>query len=262
MDTFEDDDRKVATAMSGRRAIPTLIASLIEGAVARLEVDRNESHAYLMRALALLSSHDRNPGSTQSAPILGRLARWKVNRVIGYIDINLASEIRSGDLARLVDLSESHFSRAFKSSVGVSPLDYITRRRVELAREMMRASDQALAQIAVVCGWSDQSHFCRVFRRVVGLSPDAWRRANAIDPKRLRGVSAGATALELRGTAPQMQAAQRPLEARAPSVTLPASRQDLTLQPVADLEKTQRLGLNRGTQPVFPEQRRIRRICL
>jgi AraC family transcriptional regulator len=51
---------------------------------------------------------------------------------------------------------------------------------------MMRASDQALAQIAVVCGWSDQSHFCRTFRQVVGSSPHEWRRANAIDPVRIR----------------------------------------------------------------------------
>ncbi len=90
---------------------------------------------------------------------------WQTNRVVGYIDSNLASAIRSRDLARLVNLSESHFSRAFKSSVGVPPHRYITRRRIELAREMMRASDQGLAQIAVVCGWSDQSHFCRAFRR-------------------------------------------------------------------------------------------------
>jgi AraC-like DNA-binding protein len=111
---------------------------------------------------------------------------WQTNRVISYIDSNLGGGIRSQDLARLVNLSTSHFSRAFKSSVGVTPHTYITRRRIELAREMMCASDQALAQIAVVCGWSDQSHFCRVFRHVVGLSPQEWRRANALDPMRTR----------------------------------------------------------------------------
>jgi AraC family transcriptional regulator len=188
----EHDDRQVTAAMPGRCATPTLIASLIEGAVARLEVDRKESHAYLLRALALLGSHERSSGTAQSAPMPGPLAVWKMKRVIGYIDIHLATGIRSRDLARLAGLSESHFSRAFKSSVGVSPLGYITRRRVELAREMMRASDQALAQIAVACGWSDQSHFCRVFRRVTGVSPHEWRRANAIDPRQIRRIDAGA----------------------------------------------------------------------
>jgi AraC family transcriptional regulator len=188
----ENDVWTVTAAASGKRVTPTLIASLIEGAVARLEVDRKESHAYLLRALALLGSHGRSPGSAQSTKTRGCLATWQMNRVISYIDINLASGIRSRDLAHLVDLSESHFCRAFKSSVGVSPHGYITRRRIELAREMMRASDHALAQIAIVCGWSDQSHFCRTFRHVVGQSPDEWRRANALDPRRVRRVDAGA----------------------------------------------------------------------
>jgi AraC family transcriptional regulator len=193
----ENAVRTVTGTVSARRVTPTLIASLIEGAVAKLEVDRKESHAYLLRALALLGSHGGSPRSEQSASTRGCLAMWQMNRVIGYIDINLASGIRSRDLARLVDLSESHFSRAFKSSVGVSPHVYITRRRIELAREMMRASDQALAHIAVVCGWSDQSHFCRAFRRVVGLSPDEWRRANALDPRQVRRVDAGSEAREI-----------------------------------------------------------------
>jgi AraC family transcriptional regulator len=166
----------------------TLIASLIEGAVARLEVDLRESHAYLLRALVLLRSHDRSARRTPVAQTRGGLAKWQTNRVIGYIESNLANGIRSRDLARLVNLSASHFSRAFKSSVGETPHRYIMRRRIELARELMRASDQALAQIAVLCGWSDQSHFCRAFRRDVGLSPDEWRRANAIDPN---GIAAG-----------------------------------------------------------------------
>ncbi len=136
----ENAVRTVTAAVSGRRATPTLITSLIEGAVARLEVDRNESHAYLLRALALLRSHDLSAGSTQYARTRGCLAMWQMNRVIGYIDINLASGIRSRDLARQVSLSESHFCRAFKSSVGVSPHGYITRPRIQLARQMKRPS--------------------------------------------------------------------------------------------------------------------------
>jgi AraC family transcriptional regulator len=186
----QDDDWTVTATLSGSRPTPTLIASLIEGAVARLEDDRNESHSYLLRALALLRSDDRNLGCVQSLQSRGGLAMWQTNRVISYIDSNLGGGIRLQDLARLVNLSASHFSRAFKSSVGVPPHRYITRRRIELACEMMRASDQALAQIAVVCGWSDQSHFCRAFRHVVGLSPHEWRRANALDPMRIRRAHA------------------------------------------------------------------------
>ena len=104
---------------------------------------------------------------------------WQTKRVIDYIEANLGTDIQSKDLTDLVNLSTSHFFRAFKVSVGIPPFEFITRRRVDLAREMMRTTDEALAQIAVACGLSDQSHFCRVFRRIVGQSPNEWRRANA-----------------------------------------------------------------------------------
>lgn len=56
----EDEDWTVTATLSGSRATPTLIASLIEGAVARLEVDRNESHSYLVASAgaALTNSPD------------------------------------------------------------------------------------------------------------------------------------------------------------------------------------------------------------
>jgi AraC-like DNA-binding protein len=192
-----DDGRTATVTVASSRARRTLIASLIQGAVARLEVDRDESHAYLLRALALLGTHDRNVRVAQTGPTRGRLARWQTNRVIGHIDSNLASPIRSHDLARLLNLSATHFSRTFKSTLGVTPQRYVTRRRIELACEMMRASDRALAHIAVACGWSDQPHFCRTFRRYVGLSPDEWRRANAIDPRRVLRADASVEATEV-----------------------------------------------------------------
>ena len=70
----------------------------------------------------------------------------------------------------------SHFSRAFKATFGTKVLDYIHRCRIERAQQLMLVSKQPLSQIALACGFADQSHYCRVFRAVVGLSPNAWRR--------------------------------------------------------------------------------------
>jgi AraC-like DNA-binding protein len=53
---------------------------------------------------------------------------------------------------------------------------YVSRRRVERAKEMMVTTDQPLTAIASRCGFADQSHFGRVFRRLVGPSPGDWRR--------------------------------------------------------------------------------------
>lgn len=51
-------------------------------------------------------------------------------------------------------------------------------RRCELAKELLRSSPLSLAEIALACGFADQSHFTRAFARLVGMTPGAWRRAS------------------------------------------------------------------------------------
>jgi AraC family transcriptional regulator len=127
-----------------------------------------------------MSAEPRGHPMIKAARTRGRLATWQAKGVMSYIEANLRTRIRARDLADLINLSTSHFFRAFKLTVGMSPCQFITRRRIDFAREMMRTTRESLAQIAVGCGWSDQSHLCRVFRRVLGQSPGEWRRANAI----------------------------------------------------------------------------------
>ncbi len=100
--------------------------------------------------------------------------------------------IRSSELATLVRLSPAHFSRAFRNSFGCSPLEYVTRRRMERAQGLMLSTDTPLSQIALDCGLADQAHFSRLFRRVVGETPRAWRRAR-VAPLAARARTRGVT---------------------------------------------------------------------
>ena len=162
--------------------VPATILSLIESAAASFEVDRDASRQFLLRATALLragkAARERHGLKTEAPRTLGRLAPWQINRVVGYIESNLGSGIQAKDLAAQVNLSTSHFFRGFKASVGLTPFEYVSQRRVELALKLMRTTTEPLSQIAVQCGLCDQSHLCRMFRRLVGQTPDAWRRAN------------------------------------------------------------------------------------
>ena len=164
-------------------ATPTFIANLIENAVSAFEEDRAASRDYLLRAIALIRAQVKQAQVSGVDPVRGRLATWQVKRVMAYIDANLSSILHSKDLADLVNLSVSHFCRAFKASVGIPPWEYITRRRVDRARELMRSTHEPLSQVALSCGLSDQSSFCRVFRRVIGQSPSEWRRVHATAPR-------------------------------------------------------------------------------
>jgi AraC-like DNA-binding protein len=79
-------------------------------------------------------------------------------------------------IAAELDLSVSHFSRAFRISVGLPPHQWLIQRRVKAAKQLMSVRDLPLSEIAISAGFANQSHFTRVFSSTVGVSPAVWRR--------------------------------------------------------------------------------------
>ena len=110
-------------------------------------------------------------------PVPGGLAPWQQRRAKDILGANLDGSVPLKDVARECGLSVSHFSRAFRRTVGAAPHNWLLTRRIEIAKEKLRHTRLSLSDIALACGFADQSHLTRVFTRVVGLSPGAWRRA-------------------------------------------------------------------------------------
>jgi AraC family transcriptional regulator len=111
-----------------------------------------------------------------SRPVQGGLAPWQERRAKEMIDANLDG-VPIKELAQECRLSMSHFSRAFRRSMGMAPHRWLTKRRIELAKDKMRDRRLSLTDVAGACGFCDHSHFTRVFTRAVGANPRAWRRA-------------------------------------------------------------------------------------
>jgi AraC family transcriptional regulator len=152
------------------------IINLIESADFSFEI-RVAARDHLLRACSLTRAQKlKEP--TVATPSGGLLV-WQVNRAFNFIEARLSSAIQVGDVATEVNLSVSHFFRSFKATVGMTPREYITRRRIEAAQKLMRTTAASFSDIAIECGLCDQSHLCRIFRRFVGESPNAWRKANA-----------------------------------------------------------------------------------
>ena len=109
----------------------------------------------------------------------GGLAAWQERRAKDILAANLDGAVALADVAQECRLSVSHFSRAFRKSMGVAPHRWLMNRRVELAKDLLRDRASSLSEIALRCGFADQSHFTRVFTRRAGVSPGAWRRGVA-----------------------------------------------------------------------------------
>jgi len=107
---------------------------------------------------------------------IGGLAPWQIRRAVDFIEAHLDADPTVACLSGECQLSESYFVRAFRRSMGMAPHQWIMKRRTERAKLLMSSSAYSLAEIAVMCGFVDQSHLGRVFTRQIGMSPAKWRR--------------------------------------------------------------------------------------
>ena len=105
----------------------------------------------------------------------GGLAPARAHRVCEYIDSHLQENIALEVLAKIAQLSVHHFARAFRQSLGIPPHNYIVQRRVEHAQQLILNTDLPLSEIAMVAGFTDQSHLARHFRTITGVSPSLAR---------------------------------------------------------------------------------------
>lgn len=146
----------------------------------RREITENPETARTtaLRLARLLSRSAPEPASAR-----GGLAPWQKRKIEQYLRDRVRQQVRLNEIAQHVSLSVSHFCRAFKRTFGTTPHNYLVRLRLARAKKLMLQTGSELGQIALACGFSDQSHLCRTFRRETGETPGCWRRRNCEMPQ-------------------------------------------------------------------------------
>ncbi|BAL74578.1 transcriptional regulatory protein [Bradyrhizobium cosmicum] len=119
------------------------------------------------------------------------LQNWRLKRVLQYVDKNLTGKITLQDMAAVAGLSRMHFAAQFRAATGVRPREYLLRRRIERAQELLKQAELALVDIALTVGFQTQAHFTTVFKRFVGDTPYQWRSAYLAQSMPLPRVGAG-----------------------------------------------------------------------
>jgi len=104
------------------------------------------------------------------------LGRCELGRLTEYIEENIDRQIGLGELAALVNVSRFHFSRLFKRSTGMTVIGYVEQCRIRRAQALILETDFPLTEVALMTGFSDQSHFTRRFHRHIGCTPAVFAR--------------------------------------------------------------------------------------
>jgi len=136
---------------------------------------------YMSRALCadLLAKYSVTSTVAISSERLSGLTSRQMRRVDEYIIEHLGHDIHISELASLCAMGRTTFHQRFKTTMHMTPYQYVMRLRVSKAKEMLGTSNLPLAEIGFACGFSDQAHFATLFKRLAGSPPASFRRAAA-----------------------------------------------------------------------------------
>lgn len=167
-----DADRMIDDDVIANFAIALLPSLLDPRSACRLFVD------YILRSVCIHLA--RTYCGTQSREARGGLAPWQERRAKQMMDSAGDLRVSLSRLAQECRLSVCHFVTAFRHSTGETPYQWHLRRRIDESMTLLHDDRQPLADIAIACGFSDQSHFTRAFSKKVGMSPGAWRKRHGL----------------------------------------------------------------------------------
>lgn len=150
---------------------PTRVSSLLDTILRRMETDEGSSSLVAAggaawHLLSVLAADRRAVVRGRPDPIAG---------VQDYLRQNLAEHIAVDQLAAMAGFSVSHFSALFRRATGFGALEYQTRLRMSLARQLLDTTDRTVTSIARQVGYGDPMYFSRQFRRIHHLSPTQYR---------------------------------------------------------------------------------------
>ncbi|MDF2722430.1 MAG: hypothetical protein K0Q59_2105 [Paenibacillus sp.] len=157
--------------------IRRLLESLVSEGLSKEMYYSEIIHMRVMEALylAIRGVSDR-PAADENASVEETSERLDIRQAADYLDENLNQPITLEMLAKECKMSKHYFCRCFKSSYGISPIQYLNKKRLDRARELMLYSSLNITQISAKVGFADVHYFSRIFKKVENVTPQEYMK--------------------------------------------------------------------------------------
>jgi len=165
--------RRLSDALAATEVMHHPHSAILADAL-RLAILTRRASAPLQRSEAEPDVEEREGGGCRT---VRSLQKWRLKRVMQYVDENLSAKITLEQLAAVAGLSRMHFAAQFRVAVGMRPHEYLLKCRIERAQDLLKQGDVSLVDTALTVGFQTQAHFTTVFKRFVGDTPYQWRSA-------------------------------------------------------------------------------------
>ncbi|BAF87312.1 transcriptional regulator [Azorhizobium caulinodans ORS 571] len=143
-----------------------------------LERPAESSHLFLDQMMVALCTYLANTYGValETRPGPQGLVPWRLKRAKDLIASRLSGNLTIAEIAADCGLTPSYFTRQFAASTGMTPHRWLLKMRVEAAKQLISEGRLSLVEVALSCGFADQSHLTRIFSREVGTPPRTWAR--------------------------------------------------------------------------------------
>jgi AraC family transcriptional regulator len=140
------------------------------------KLDRSAENAVRLAMASLVETLVPSVPATGKTRTVAALPKWRLMYVLRYIEMNIGEPITLANLAAAAGMSRMYFAKQFRTTTGIRPHDFVLRKRIERAQQLLAATSDALVDIALSVGFKTQAHFTTIFKNVVGSTPHQWRR--------------------------------------------------------------------------------------
>jgi AraC family transcriptional regulator len=138
--------------------------------------DRSAETAVRLAVMANLVETLAPAVDPRKTRVVTTLPKWRLMRVVTYIETNIGGRITLAGLAATAGLSRMYFAKQFRATTGMRPHDFVLRKRIARAQQMLAATSDTLVDIALSVGFQTQAHFTTVFKKIAGNTPCQFRR--------------------------------------------------------------------------------------